>query len=75
VRPLVKPVFLGHRPLHREASGRIMHACADRHVGVVLACTISTGVRIFDANEIGLTRSWGCGTVILAGCRIDRVRS
>src|ERR1700761_6152454 len=24
-------------------------------------CTISTGVRIFDANEIGLTWSWGCG--------------
>jgi hypothetical protein len=24
-------------------------------------CTISTGVRNFDANEMGLTWSWGCG--------------
>jgi hypothetical protein len=28
VRPLVKLVILGHRALHREASGRTMHACA-----------------------------------------------
>ena len=27
-RPLVKPVILGHRTLHREATGRTMHACA-----------------------------------------------
>jgi hypothetical protein len=45
-------VVLNPEPAERTVE---VDRLADRHVGVVSPCTMSTGVRTFDANEIGLT--------------------
>jgi|HubBroStandDraft_4_1064222.scaffolds.fasta_scaffold65245_1 hypothetical protein len=54
--PGVDDKFVFHSELSQGAAE--VHRLAERHIGVVLPCRISTGVLVFEAQEPGL--SWSC---------------